>query len=103
MLSLLESFEILYPLPDSNTSRGKTYLLPFLLPEGEPNYQILWPIVCPSSRVEYGRQYNLLFLPTGLFSRLMISMYFYSKLFKKIRITTLYSIFIILEIRNHFN
>ena len=69
LISLLKDFEILYEMKDD--SGEITYLLPSFLPEERPNIQLHWPDVDDESS-EYCRFYKLLFVPNGLFSRLMV-------------------------------
>jgi hypothetical protein len=66
----------MYPLPaaslpdDEDPQKKMCYLVPELLPATTPDLFLLWPPV--SYRAELGRQFCLEFLPSGLFSRLMI-------------------------------
>lgn len=95
LLNLLEKFEILYTLPESLRAKfghnralpqnihgfnddmkdllpeDIETLVPSLLPEEKPRYDLLWVQVDPSV-VQFDRIYVFDFVPKGFFSRLMI-------------------------------
>ncbi|KAH3760195.1 leucinerich repeat kinase [Pelomyxa schiedti] len=77
MLSLLEKFNILYPL-DRSLAEGKNmaaeYLVPCLLPINEPSVEsdALWPAtVSPHSFQQHSRRFLFQSVPMGLMGRLL--------------------------------
>jgi hypothetical protein len=75
LLSLFESFEIIYRTP----GQDDTLLIPSMLPENTPgDVKQLFHAVSPSS--QYLRQYELEFIPNGLFSRFMVRLMRYGNI-----------------------
>lgn len=100
LLGLLENFEIAFRLPDdekkktgSNDTIRKLskidkslglinenvvnmksrLLIPSLLPEDRPEFNLIWPDKDPDpSRTQFSRIYSFPFMPNGLFSRFII-------------------------------
>jgi serine/threonine protein kinase/GTPase SAR1 family protein len=62
------------PLTVSLAINGKDrILIPALLPEARPDFQLTWPETDPDEkRVQFTRRYEFAFMPNGLFSRFMI-------------------------------
>lgn len=101
LLGLLESFEIVFRLPDyaefdrqkpgkedirkisekesigliedKEMSLKSKLLIPSLLSEIRPEFNLIWPDRDPDpSRIQYSRLYKFIFMPNGLFSRFII-------------------------------
>lgn len=74
MLRSRERNTTLSPLSVSLALNGKDrILIPALLPEARPDFQLTWPEVDPDERrKQYTRRYQFAFMPNGLFSRFMI-------------------------------
>jgi serine/threonine protein kinase/GTPase SAR1 family protein len=62
------------PLSVSLAINGKDrILIPALLPEARPDFQLTWPETDPDDRrKQFTRRYQFAFMPNGLFSRFMI-------------------------------
>lgn len=73
MLSLLENFEIAFPLTAFNNSyEGKT-LIPSLLPDLPPNsLEELWSATPKPEERQLSRHYQFSFIPYGLFGRMTV-------------------------------
>ncbi|KYQ90938.1 pleckstrin (PH) domain-containing protein [Tieghemostelium lacteum] len=50
---------------------NQKFMIPTQLPEKRPSFDLLWPLN-DQSRIEYNRWFQLTFVPSGLFSRLLI-------------------------------
>lgn len=74
MLRSRERNTTLSPVSVSLALNGKDrILIPALLPEARPDFQLTWPDVDPDTRrKQYTRIYQFAFMPNGLFSRFMI-------------------------------
>lgn len=72
LLRLLERFEVSFQMPEEDRT-----LIPCLLPDARPEFDTLWSSgVCTQ---QFHREYELSFLPKGLFSRLIVRLLHFSR------------------------
>lgn len=71
LLRLLERFEVSFRMPNEDRT-----LIPCMLPDGRPEFDTLWSSGACTQR--FHRQYDLSFLPKGLFSRLIVRLLHFS-------------------------
>eukprot|EP01119_Soliformovum_irregulare_P016349 TRINITY_DN4710_c0_g2_i3.p1 TRINITY_DN4710_c0_g2~~TRINITY_DN4710_c0_g2_i3.p1 ORF type:complete len:1173 (+),score=432.27 TRINITY_DN4710_c0_g2_i3:488-3520(+) len=73
LLSLLENFEIAFPLTPFSSNYDGQSLIPSLLPANRPpNFEQLWPDQLPTTEKHLSRCYKFDFIPYGLFGRLIV-------------------------------
>ncbi|KJE97060.1 hypothetical protein CAOG_07542 [Capsaspora owczarzaki ATCC 30864] len=70
LLVLLERYELLYPLADAGTPAAR-YLVPSLLPVGQPDSNVWSPKLDESEQHEATLVMRTAFMPTGFFSRVI--------------------------------
>ena len=103
LLSLLEKFDIMFPLCDFTVPTGTPpdkFLVPCFLPANEPaSLATMWPFSPQQSETQYSRSYHFSSMPIGLFGHILVrvmrlpvitnSLYWKNNVVVSARITTL--------------